>query len=279
MTKQRTHWTNTLLVVSVLLLGGSLLLGAGCKKRSRSRGATGARTSGRSDSTFLVDTLAKGLNYLPSEIVLDLQPPVPILDDSKSADKQPVLAALGVTPAVPDGPNNYLYVPRGNGNFRKLGVRPGDIVRYYIDFDQESSEHGIQQVDYIELTVRRLDINNPQNALIIEGGLTGTVSAEFAERIEIWRFSDKRMNEIRQRMTRYVKKPKARIAWEPSPDESALIQLRRTGQPMAAEPPGQRDRVVARTVGGRVAHPLARNQAARHIAFCDKFTIGPFRPD
>ena len=223
-TKQRTHWTNTLLVVSISLLGGSLLLGAGCKKRSRPY-TTGARTSSRNDSTFLVDTLAKGLNHLPSEIVLDLQPPVPILDDSRSADGQPVLAALDVTPAVPDGPNNYLYVPRGNGNFRKLGVLPGDIVRYFIDFDQESSEHGIQQVDYIELTVRRRDINNPQNALIIEGGLTGTVSAEFAERIEIWRFSDKRMNEIRQRMTRYVKKPKVRIAWEPSPDESALIQL------------------------------------------------------
>ena len=226
MTKQRTYWTSTLIVVGLLFLGGSLLLGGGCKKRSpRAGSATGTRSRSRSDSAFLLDTLAKGLNHLPLEIVLDLQPPVPIVDDAKSADGQPVLAALDVTPAVPDGPFNYLYVPRGNGNFRKLGVRPGDVVRYFIDFDQESSEHGIQQVDYIELMVRRLDVNNSQNALIIEGGLSGTVPAPLAERIEIWRFSDKRTNEIRQRITRYLNKPKTRIGWEPSPDESALVQL------------------------------------------------------
>jgi len=225
-TTPRTHWTNTLLVVGVLFLGGSLLLGYGCKKRSpRPRASAGARASRQSDSDFLVGTLAEGLNHLPREIVLDLQPPVPVLDDSQSADGQPVLAACDVTPAVPDGPYNYLYVPQGNGNFQKRGVRPGDIVRYFVDVDRDSIEHGIQQVNYIELTVRRLDVNNPQNALIIEGGLNGMVPAQFPERIEIWRFSDKRMSEIRRRTTRYLQKPKTRIGWEPSPDESALLQL------------------------------------------------------
>jgi hypothetical protein len=33
------------------------------------------------------------------------------------------------------------------------------------------------------------------------------------------------MNEIRQRIERYVRKPNTRIGWEPSPDESALTQL------------------------------------------------------
>ncbi|NOZ38650.1 MAG: hypothetical protein GXP24_00305 [Planctomycetes bacterium] len=225
MTKQRTYWTNALLLVGVLFLGGGLLLSGGCKKPARSRSASRARARSHTDSAFLVDTLAKGLNHLPREIVLDLQPPVPILDDAKSADGQPVLAACDETPKVLGGPYNYLFVPKGNANFRKRGVRPGDIVRYFVDVDEESIQHGIQQVDYIELTVRRLDENDPQNALIIEGGLSGTVPAQFPERIEIWRFSDKRMNEIRQRITRYLKKPKILIGWEPSPDESALVQL------------------------------------------------------
>jgi len=224
LTKPHSIRTKYLLVGGILLLVGSMLLSAGCKDRSaRPNAATGTRPRKNNDSSFLVDTLSKGLNNLPREVVLDLQPPVPILDDAKSADGQPVLATCGVTPAVPDGPHNYLYVPKGNANFRKLGVRPGDIVRFFIDVDQDSVEHGIKQVNFIELTVRRLDINNPQNALIIEGDLGGPI--QFPERIEIWRFSDKRMNEIRQRIARYVKKPKTLIGWEPSPDESALEQL------------------------------------------------------
>ncbi len=225
MIKQRTYWINTLLLVGVMLFCGGLLLGGGCKKPSRPRASSGARARSQNDSAFLVDTLAKGLNHLPREIVLDLQPPIKILDDANSADGQPVLAACDVTPGVTGGQYNYLYVPKGNANFEKRGVRPGDIVRYFVGVDEESMQFGIQQVDYIELTVRRRDANKPQNALIIEGGLTGTVPAQFPERIEIWRFSDKRMNEIRQRISRYQKKPKLLIGWEPSPDESALLQL------------------------------------------------------
>ena len=225
MTERNTHWANSLLVVGVLFLSGSVLLSSGCNKRTRPTKATGARTRKSSNSDFLIDTLAKGLNNLPHEVVLDLQPPFPVLDDAKSADGQPVLAACDVTPAVPGGPYNYLYVPRGNGNFRKLGIRAGDIVRYFTNVDIDSVVHGIEQVNYFELTVRRLDLNNPQNALIIEGGVSGPVSKQDPKRIEIWRFSDKRANEIRKRITRYIKKPTTFIGWEPSPDESALDQL------------------------------------------------------
>ena len=223
MTKRHSSRTNSLVILSIVCLSGFLSFEIGCKRRS-TRPSSTAGTSSRSsgDSTFLVNALARGLNNLPREVVLDLQPPVPILDDAKSADGQPVLATCDVTPAVPDGPYNFLHIPKGNANFRKLGVRRGDIVRYFVLVDEESVEHGIQQINYIERAVRRLDVTDPQNALIIEGDLGGKISPH---RIEIWRFSDKRMNEIRQRITRYVKQPRSLVGWEPSPDESALVQL------------------------------------------------------
>ena len=223
MTKPTTNRAKYLLALVFVCFGASVLLGSGCRKRTTQKSRTSAaRQSSAKDSEFLVATLASGLNNLPNEVVLDLTPPRPILDDSKSANGQPVLAACDVTPAVPDGPFNYLSVPGGNGNFQKVGVKPGDIVRYFVLVDQESIEHGFQQVNYLELIVRRLDFNNRQNALIIEGGVT---ASHPPARIEIWRYDDKRMNEIRQRIERYVRKPNRRIGWEPSPDESALVQL------------------------------------------------------
>ncbi|MGI9429497.1 MAG: tetratricopeptide repeat protein [Bythopirellula sp.] len=223
MTQQTSNRAKYLLALVCLCLGGSLLLAAGCRDRStRSHVTSSARQRSNKDSQFLVTTLASGLNHLADEVVLELTPPKPILDDSKSADGQPVLAACDVTPAVPDGPFNYLHVPAGNGNFQKVGVKSGDVVRYFVLVDQESVEHGFQRTNYLELIVRRLDHNNRQNALIIEGGVT---ASHPPARIEIWRYDDKRMNEIRQRIERYVRKPNTQIGWEPSPDESALAQL------------------------------------------------------
>ena len=196
---------------------------SGCDRQPPSRPTNRLAQSRRAGSTVLLKTIAAALNDLPRSVVTELLPPQPILDDSKSADGQPVLATCKVNPQDPDGPFNYLEVPKGNANFRRLRVRPGDLVRYFINYDPESLKHGIKQVKYVELTVRRLDINNPQNALIIEGGLSGPVTVP--QRIEIWRFSDKRMNEIRLRLTRYLKQRKPPVAWEPSPDEGALVQI------------------------------------------------------
>ncbi len=215
------------LPLGTFLLVGLLLTSVGCGDASsrnpkRSGGEILAENQ-QDSSVVLVDSISRTLNHLADEVVTDLQPPTPILDDSRSADGQEVLAVLDVTPGVPDSPFNYLSVPAGNGNFRTLQVRPGDVVRYFVRYNQEDLEHGYENVTYLELPVRRLDVENPQNALIVEGGLTAAV--EIPHRIEIWRFSDKRMNEIRVRLTRYIQKPRATIGWEPSPDESALVQL------------------------------------------------------
>ena len=198
--------------------------GCGSKSSNPNQGGGSILVKPRQDTTaVLVDSISRSLNNLPEEVVTELTPPKLILDGSRSANGQDVLAILNVTPEVPDGPFNHLSVPEGNANFRTLGIRAGDIVRYFVDYDQEDLEHGFESVTYLELTVRRLDANSPQNALIVEGGLNGPV--DVPHRIEIWRFSDKRMNEIRVRLTRYVQKPRTLVGWEPSPDETALLQL------------------------------------------------------
>jgi hypothetical protein len=103
-------------------------------------------------------------------------------------------------------------------------VQAGDIVRYFVKYDEESAEHGGgAQAGYLEIPVRRLDTNNPNNALILAAPLNGPM--EEPHRIEIWRFSDRRMIEIQIRLGNYIRSRRPAIAWEPSPDESALVQL------------------------------------------------------
>jgi hypothetical protein len=138
-------------------------------------------------SAMVIDSISRTLNHLPEEVVTELAPPRVILDDSRSADGQEILALLDVTPEVPDGPFNYLSVPEGNAIFLKSKVQAGDVVRYFVKYDLEDLEQGFENVTYLELTVRRLDANNPQNALIVEGGLNGRV--DVPHRIVIWRFS------------------------------------------------------------------------------------------
>jgi hypothetical protein len=64
---------------------------------------------------------------------------------------------------------------------------------------------------------------DPENALIIEGGLSGP--ALTPQRIEIWRYSDKRMDAIRSMMKVYEVFRRPPAGWEPSPDLAALRQI------------------------------------------------------
>jgi tetratricopeptide (TPR) repeat protein len=192
------------------------------RERSSQSGLSSSTSHDRSTG-ILLESIAATLNDLPREIDLELQPPQVVLDASKSGDQKQVQAICSVNPEVPDGPYNFIQVVSGNANFRRLRVRAGDIVRYYIHVDQESREHGITKRKYLQLPVRRLDTRNPENALIVEGGLTGPVT--IPERLEIWRYSDKRMNEIRKRISRYMKLRLPVVAWEPTPDEATLSLL------------------------------------------------------
>jgi tetratricopeptide (TPR) repeat protein len=167
--------------------------------------------------------VAATLNDLAAHVDPTLLPAQPILTASTSSDGKEVLATCTQNPKTPDGQINYLRVVTGNANFVSLDVQPGDIVRYYVNVDEEVAERGIEQRKMIELRVRRLDAVDPQNALIIEGSLTAP--ALVPQRLEVWRFSDKRTDAIRSALNRYVRLRTPVEGWEPSPDLAALRQI------------------------------------------------------
>ncbi len=186
-------------------------------RRSRALGASA------NDGGVYLRSVAATLNDLAGNVDLELQPAQPILTASSSADGKEVLAACIENPNNPDGSFNYLLAESGNANFRSLDVQPGDIVRYYVNLDEETAERGIEQRTALELRVRRLDARDPENALIIEGGLDSP--ATVPQRIEIWRYSDKRMDAIRSALNRYVNLRRPPVGWEPAPDVGALQQV------------------------------------------------------
>jgi tetratricopeptide (TPR) repeat protein len=215
-----------LTLIGLLIIGCGLLSAISCSDNPQPMGPrVGRRSAARQDSSAaLIETVVKTLNNMPAEAVIDLVPPEPILDDSKSADQQPVMAVLGLNPRDPEGGYNYLSVPAGNANFSGLDVAAGDIVRYFAKYDEESAEHGGgEQVGYYEFPVRRRDTANPNNALVLDVSLAGPM--DVPHRIEVWRYSDRRVREIRLDLENYIRRRDPAIGWEPSPDETSLSQL------------------------------------------------------
>ncbi len=218
---------------SFAVLGWLMLLVMipGCPNRAQDRSAEQKKKSSTARvnrhrqgvSETLMKTISGTLNDLANQVDTQLRPEQVLLDASKSTNRKEVRATCKVNPQVPEGPCVLLEVPAGNANFRGLGIKAGDLVRYFVNYDQESLEHGFEKRTYLELVVRRLDSLNPTNALIVEGGLSGPVSVP--ERIEIWRYSDKRMIDIHTRLQRYIKLRRPEIGWEPSADESGLMLL------------------------------------------------------
>lgn len=198
---------------------------AGCKPSPQKAGpsshSTASGLSRRADrGEVLLDTVLKQLRELPSYIDTDLQPPVVILDSTKSRDGQDVLAMCIVSPRVEDGPINYLLVPEGNSRFRSLGVGPGDIVKYYVLIDPDSAETGVTQEVAMELTVAQVENDS---ALYIEGSLNQPVLEP--AKIEVWRYVDDRLEEISHELANYFKYRSPPLGWEPSPDQRVLQQI------------------------------------------------------
>lgn len=167
--------------------------------------------------------IADSLNNLPDAVDIDLTPPTKLLDSGSTSDKQEALAVATVNPEVPDGPVNLITFTSNNVDLRRVGVRPGDVLRYYASLDQESLERGIEQRTHLELRVRRLSTRNPDRAAVIEGGLNFPMTVP--QRIEVWRYSDRRLNEIFSRLSRYITQGDPMTNWEPTPDERELQQL------------------------------------------------------
>jgi hypothetical protein len=198
-----------------------LLAAIGCSpdvaptmRSSRSRGT---------NADVYLRSVADTLNDLPNALDLELLPAQPILTASTSSDGKEVRAICTENPQAPDGTFSYLHAVDGNANFATLQVQRGDIVRYYVNVDEEAAERDIEQREKLELRVRRLDTADPENALIIDGGLTGP--SLVPQRIEIWRYSDKRMDAIRSMLATYVQRRQPPSGWEPSADLAALRQI------------------------------------------------------
>ena len=212
-------------IIVVLTLGVSLAALVGCREerprtaRSPS-GNSGLQQSDRGDVLF--SAVVGQLRNLVGQADTDLTPPAVILDSKSSADGRDVMAICTTNPAYPDGPINYLSVASENPNsrFRNLGVRPGDILKYYAVYDQESLETGIQQTVAMDLLVAQV-LND--NALLIQGGLMLPVLEP--AKIEVWRYVDDRLDEIARQLATYVRYRQPVFDWEPTPDARILKQV------------------------------------------------------
>ena len=210
-------------------------------------GDRSAHRTGRTLGTGSVDggaflrSVAATLNDLGGNVDLELQPAQPILTASTSSDGKEVRATVSENPANPDGQFNYLLAADGNANFYSAGVEPGDVIRYFVNVDEESAERGIdQKAAALELRVRRLDSRDPENALILEMPLNS--ASPVPARVEIWRYSGKRMDAIRSALNRYKNLRLPPIGWEPAPDLGALQQIvERANQWFRSRPPAGKE--------------------------------------
>jgi TolA-binding protein len=200
----------------------ALLAAVSCS-RAPAPAPRAVRFRGNNADVYL-QSISDTLNNLPSALDLELLPAQPVLTASTSADGKEVRAICIRNPQLPEGPINYLQAVDGNANFASMKVKAGDIVRYYVNLDADAAERDIEQRTALELTVRRLDATDPENVLIIDGpGLNAP--ALYPQRIEVWRFSDKRTEAIREILVNYETLRRPPVAWEPSPDMGALRQI------------------------------------------------------
>jgi tetratricopeptide (TPR) repeat protein len=207
----------------------TVALAVGCESKSGS--ATTAKKSGDQPSAsssklrserddVLFTSVVQQLRNMPSYIDVELTPPSVILDAKTSSDGENVLAICGMAPGVEDGPFNCITSTTMNSRFRSLGVGPGDILKYYVLYDEESEATGISKVVSIDLIVAQV-LND--NQLLIEGGLRVPITEP--AKIEIWRYSDERLKDIARDIALYVRYRQPVFDWESSPDNRVLKQM------------------------------------------------------
>jgi hypothetical protein len=202
-------------------------------------------------ATALFDSVVAQLASLPESIALDLAPPQVLLDSRSSGDGKDVQATITMPPNAELPIFNLLTVTSGNGRLQTLRVRPGDIVKYYAQADADTQQRladslgalwnkpnptpdeqaiidqAWANIDQRTVSYSAIDLVVAQvlsdNTLIIEKGLNGP--STFPMKMEIWRNTDQRMNEISTRLAAYVNRREPPRGWEPTPDEFALTQV------------------------------------------------------
>ena len=206
---------------------------AGCQKQpAATNGAAGAKgKQGQQESLRAVErsesllrNAASELNDLPSAVDTEVRPPQVIIDSRNSGDGQDVFAICVANPNVPNSPANIIRVVNGNGRFRSLNVRPGDVVKYFIredkTVDEDSRRSGLARQTAMDLKVAKVI---DDNTLLIEGGLNQDVS--FPAKIEVWRNVDDRLKAINDKLVLYDTRRLPAVGWEPAPDEQDLTQV------------------------------------------------------
>ena len=176
----------------------------------------------------LLERIGNSLNHLEEFINLALRPATVVLDARMSSDRETIEAVCTRQPGDEEGPVNVITVVSKNGDFRRNGIRSGDLLRYYVlqelAFGNEEDTSGaIVMSDYFELPIAQVV---GDNELIIEGQLP--VEIETPAKIEVWRYNDLRSEDIRRATARYASEGIPPLGWEPSPDDIALEQLEQT---------------------------------------------------
>jgi hypothetical protein len=214
--------------ISLAVVMAFLVMLPGCREKAPAAAATQQKQQEQLRSVNHGEALLKAVGAqladLPSAVDTQLRPPVVILDSTKSSNGQDVLAVCMANPKLPNGPINVLRVPRENGRFKALGVRSGDIVRYFVlqdqTVDEQSRKEGLSRQVALELRVAQvLD----ESTLLVDTGLYQTV--DFPAKIEVWRQVDDRLIDIRDKLLLYVNRRLPPLAWEPAPDEQVFVQV------------------------------------------------------
>jgi tetratricopeptide (TPR) repeat protein len=215
--------------------------GAGVVGCDRAAAPTARTMAHGNEGDIYLQSVSDTLNNIPDALNLNALPGQPILTAKNSTNGKEVRAICIRNPANPDGPINYLQAVDQNAKFLSAGVKAGDVVRYYVNYDAEAAEHDLVQRTALELKVRRLDALDPENVLILDGAGLSAAALD-PQRIEIWRFENKRDDAIRSRLNVYLRERRPPAGWEPTPDLGALEQIvERANQWLRNLPEGRDD--------------------------------------
>lgn len=211
-----------LAVMSITVVAIIVAASSGCRQKAAVSTQSQQLRQGDQGEALLKAAAAQ-LNDLPAAVDTDLRPPVVLLDSRKSGDGKDVLAACTSDPNISAGVYNVIQVSTGNGRFRALGVRAGDVLKYYVledsTVDEDSRNVGFTRKLAMDLKVAQvLD----DNTLIVESGLNQAVPPA---KIEIWRYVEHRLQEIHEKLSTYEVFRSPEVAWEPAPDEHVLTQV------------------------------------------------------
>ncbi len=216
--------TSALLLLIALLFGGVL---PGCHETASTptKHLQQRKFQQADHGEALLKAAASQLNDLPAAVDTELRPPVVILDSRKSTDGKDVLATCSADPHASNDSFNVIRVPTGNSRFHSLGVRAGDVLKYYVKedttVDVDSRNAGYSRQLAMDLNVAQV-LND--NTLLLENGLNQEVPNP-GRKIEIWRFVDDRLAEIHEKLSLYEIYRKPPVGWEPAPDEPVLTQV------------------------------------------------------